>query len=76
MYNTLVVYGQEITKEELINFVINGLGLEFEPIITIIVTNLVYQVRKFVQQMLSLQKYEQRLSKILGLSSQQWYDRW
>lgn len=40
MYDTLVAYGQKITKDKLINFVINGLRPKFEPIIAIIMTNL------------------------------------
>lgn len=40
MYDTLVTCGQRIIEEELINFVIDGLGPEFEPVIAIIMTNL------------------------------------
>lgn len=40
MYDTLVAYGQKITKDKLINFVINGLRPKFEPIIAITMTNL------------------------------------
>lgn len=66
IYDTLVAYGQQITEEELISYVIDGLGLEYKPIVAIIMTKLCSYDEKLclVDVKLSLQKYEQRLNKV------------
>lgn len=46
MYDTLLASGQQLTKEELLNFLLDGLGPEFEPIIAIIIINLASSIEK------------------------------
>lgn len=46
MYDTLLASGQQLTKEKLINFLLDGLGPEFELIIAIIITNLASSIEK------------------------------
>lgn len=46
MFDTLVACGQQITKEKLITYVIDGIGLEFEPMIVIIITNMCSSIEK------------------------------
>lgn len=47
MYDTLLASGQQLTKEKLINFLLDGLGPEFELIIAIIITNLASSIEKW-----------------------------
>lgn len=46
MFDTLVACGQQITKEKLITYVIDGISPEFEPMIVIIITNMCSSIEK------------------------------
>lgn len=65
IFDALVFSGQSIVEDELVNYIIKGLGPEFEPIVIRIMTKIDGSVEKLtlLELKLILQKYENKLSK-------------
>lgn len=65
IFDALVSSGQSIVEEEMVNYIIKGLGPEFEPIVMHTMASIDGSVEKLSLQELKLilQKYESRLSK-------------
>lgn len=70
IFDTLVASGQVLTEEDLVNFILDGLGSDFEPIVVYILARVDSQAENLTlaDLKLILQKYEQRLGRTSSLS--------
>lgn len=69
IFDTLIVSSQILSEEELINFILNGLNPEFEPMVTHMIARMESSIEKLTLAEVKsiLQKYEQRSISALAL---------
>lgn len=68
IFNTLVASGQTLTGEEWINYILDGIGVDFEPMIIYIIERIESEELSLAEMKSILQKYEQRLYRTSGLA--------
>lgn len=64
-FDTLISNGQSLTEEKLVNFILDAVGVEFEPMVVYIIRRMKSSIEKtsLAKVKSILQKYDQKLSK-------------